>query len=381
MMTIVKNQSLAEEITQNTFYKAMTAKHTYEGKSSEFTWLCSIAKNLAIDECRKNTKYASFDEASSEVSFDMVDNYEDQDKALQIHLILHELQEPYKEVFQLRVFGELSFHRLELSLVKQRTGQELLITEHVKKSGRNWIMKISCNIIEDLLPLYVDDMVSEDSRQLVEEHLKACPTCRRMQEEIMRENHLTDVKKGSDSVQTNKMEAELLKKIRCKIRKKRIVSVLLAVAIVLAAGGIGHYWYYDKENYISWDEANISVKDGKVYSTVNPLGRMKSILSVDQKNMFYMLSETMWTHKEYPSDSNTENELWNLQDFQEAYERGADTVTDETSFPTGIEHVYYVDPENVKEAFKLWDYQDEPEKAQQKEEELAAKCHLIWSAY
>ena len=122
-------------------------------------------------------------------------------------------------------------------------------------------MKISCNIIEDLLPLYVDDMVSEDSRQLVEEHLKACPTCRRMQEEIMRENHLTDVKKGSDSVQTNKMEAELLKKIRCKIRKKRIVSVLLAVAIVLAAGGIGHYWYYDKENYISWDEANISVKD------------------------------------------------------------------------------------------------------------------------
>lgn len=83
-------------------------------------------------------------------------------------------------------------------------------------------MKISCNIIEDLLPLYVDDMVSEDSRQLVEEHLKACPTCRRMQEEIMRENHLTDVKKGSDSVQTNKMEAELLKKIRCKIRKKRI---------------------------------------------------------------------------------------------------------------------------------------------------------------
>lgn len=90
----------------------MTAKHTYEGKSSEFTWLCSIAKNLAIDECRKNTKYASFDEASSEVSFDMVDNYEDQDTALQIHLILHELQEPYKEVFQLRVFGELSFSQI-----------------------------------------------------------------------------------------------------------------------------------------------------------------------------------------------------------------------------------------------------------------------------
>lgn len=102
-------------------------------------------------------------------------------------------------------------------------------------------MKISCNIIEDLLPLYVDDMVSEDSRQLVEEHLKACPTCRRMQEEIMRENHLTSVGKSSKSIQTNRTEIEPLKKIRHKIRKKRIASVFLAVILVVAAGGIGHY--------------------------------------------------------------------------------------------------------------------------------------------
>ena len=201
-----------------------------------------------------------------------------------------------------------------------------------------------------------------------------------MQEEMMRENCLSAGRKDGNSAQINKTEAEPLKKIRRRIRKKRILSVILAVALVAAAGGIGHYWYYDKENYISWDEANISVKDGKVYSIVNPLGRMKSVLSVDQKNMFYMLSETMWTRKEYPSDVNAENELWNLQDFQNAYERGADESTDETSLPTGIEKVYYVDPENVKEAFALWDYQDEPEKAQQKEDELAAKCHLIWSA-
>ena len=51
-------------------------------------------------------------------------------------------------------------------------------------------MKISCNIIEDLLPLYVDDMVSEDSRQLVEEHLKECTTCQKMMEEMKKENSL-----------------------------------------------------------------------------------------------------------------------------------------------------------------------------------------------
>ena len=241
-------------------------------------------------------------------------------------------------------------------------------------------MKITCNIIEDLLPLYVDDMVSEDSRKLVEEHLKGCPACRKMQEEMMRENRLTAGIKDGNSVQINKTEAESLKKIRRRIRKKRILSVILAVVLVAAAGGAGHYWYYDKENYISWDAANISVKDGKVYSTVSPLGRLKSILSVDQKNMFYMMSETMWTRRQYPSDPATENELWSLQDFQEAHDRSDDAVTDETSLPSGIENVYYVDPENVKEACKLWDYQDDPQEAQKKAEELAAKSHLIWSA-
>ena len=383
LLSLSHNTHIAEELTQETFFKALKKVDDFRGDCDLRVWLCQISKNTYYDYQKKNKKYVPESQEETEDIFtsDLLQNFSDKETAFRFTRFCTDFRNRTKKFFPFVCLENCHLVQFPRCLAKAKAGQELLITEHVKKSGRNWIMKISCNIIEDLLPLYVDDMVSEDSRQLVEEHLKACPTCRRMQEEIMRENHLTDVKKGSDSVQTNKMEAELLKKIRCKIRKKRIASVLLAVAIVLAAGGIGHYWYYDKENYISWDEANISVKDGKVYSTVNPLGRMKSILSVDQKNMFYMLSETMWTHKEYPSDSNTENELWNLQDFQEAYERGADTVTDETSFPTGIEHVYYVDPENVKEAFKLWDYQDEPEKAQQKEEELAAKCHLIWSAY
>ena len=115
-MTIVKSRSVAEEVTQNTFFKAMTARRSYEGKASELTWLCSIAKNLAIDECRKNSKFAELDEDTLETSESMADTVEDkvedQDTALRIHLVLHELQEPYKEVFQLRVFGELPFSQI-----------------------------------------------------------------------------------------------------------------------------------------------------------------------------------------------------------------------------------------------------------------------------
>lgn len=112
-MTIIKNQSLAEEITQNTFYKAMTAKKSFEQRSSELTWLCSIAKRLAADECRKNQKVTELDETSAEDHRkDLTEAVEDKETALQIHLILHKLQEPYKEVFQLRVFGELPFSQI-----------------------------------------------------------------------------------------------------------------------------------------------------------------------------------------------------------------------------------------------------------------------------
>lgn len=128
VVTIVKDQSLAEEITQNTFFKAMTAKRTYEGKASELTWLCSIAKNLAMDECRKNSKYAELDEEMLEQPDIMTKAVEDKDTALRIHLVLHELEEPYKEVFQLRVFGELPF--AQIGMIFGKTENWARVTYH-----------------------------------------------------------------------------------------------------------------------------------------------------------------------------------------------------------------------------------------------------------
>ena len=65
-----------------------------------------------IDDTENIKLQKEYKDSKSCVGIIMVDNYEDQDTALQIHLILHELQEPYKEVFQLRVFGELSFSQI-----------------------------------------------------------------------------------------------------------------------------------------------------------------------------------------------------------------------------------------------------------------------------
>ena len=39
-------------------------------------------------------------------------------------------------------------------------------------------MKNECSIVQDILPLYVEDMVSEDTAGFVKEHLRGCPECR-----------------------------------------------------------------------------------------------------------------------------------------------------------------------------------------------------------
>ena len=40
--------------------------------------------------------------------------------------------------------------------------------------------KINCNVIQDILPLYIDDVVSDDTKELVEEHLQNCEICQRV---------------------------------------------------------------------------------------------------------------------------------------------------------------------------------------------------------
>ena len=121
-VSLAKNCELAEEITQNTFYKAVSAKAQFKGKSHELTWLCSIAKNLYYDELRNNQRIADVSEISEFSSNENIErSITDSDMAFRIHLVLHRLDEPYKEVFQLRVFGELSFAQIAAIFGKTET--------------------------------------------------------------------------------------------------------------------------------------------------------------------------------------------------------------------------------------------------------------------
>lgn len=132
VMTLAGKQCMAEEITQEAFYRAFTAKNAFRGESNAMTWLCAIARNLFYDEMRrqsKSTKALPDMDADSGVNIER--EVEDRDTSYRIHLALNELEEPYRRVFGLRIFGELSFR--EIGGICEKTENWARVTYHRAK--------------------------------------------------------------------------------------------------------------------------------------------------------------------------------------------------------------------------------------------------------
>ena len=128
-----RDEQLAEELTQETIYRALKSIHMFRGDSDMRVWLCSIAKNLFFTYCKKQ-KHVTYDEThENDVAEEklFVQMVEDRETALQVHKILHELKEPYKEIFSLRVFGELSFK--EIASLFQKSEHWSCVTYHRAK--------------------------------------------------------------------------------------------------------------------------------------------------------------------------------------------------------------------------------------------------------
>lgn len=109
-LALTRDAHAAEELTQETFFKAMQALDGFRGDCSVKTWLCGIAKNAFLSE-RRRKRPEPLDELPEQP--DAAAGPEalalDRDASRRLHRALHDLPEPYKEVFTLRVFGQLSF--------------------------------------------------------------------------------------------------------------------------------------------------------------------------------------------------------------------------------------------------------------------------------
>lgn len=109
---LCRNESEAQDITQETFLKAMQEKNGFKGNSSVYTWLCAIAKNVWLEKMRKQNRLIPMEEEMPEHGNSIEEKISNEDTAMQVHKLLHTIEEPYKEVFSLRVFGQLSFAKI-----------------------------------------------------------------------------------------------------------------------------------------------------------------------------------------------------------------------------------------------------------------------------
>ena len=100
---------LAEELTQETFYQAIKQWRRFQGQSDIGTWLCAIARNQYYLILRKPTT-VPLDQTPEPRTDDFTQSIADRGLAMEAYQILHHLPEPYREVFTLRIFCELS-HR------------------------------------------------------------------------------------------------------------------------------------------------------------------------------------------------------------------------------------------------------------------------------
>lgn len=111
-LTLCKNQKLAEEITQETFVKALDNFDSFKGTCKVNTWLCQIAKNHYFNILDKNKKIDYDSKIEESVTENFVNLLIDHEDSAKLHKLLHILSEPYKEVFTLRIFAELSFAQI-----------------------------------------------------------------------------------------------------------------------------------------------------------------------------------------------------------------------------------------------------------------------------
>ncbi|MBR5792305.1 MAG: zf-HC2 domain-containing protein [Ruminiclostridium sp.] len=93
--------------------------------------------------------------------------------------------------------------------------------------------KLTCPIVRDLLPLYIDQVVSPETAQAVEDHLEGCPDCRGEYESLK-----ADLPVLAEEMDTSRQFGDMMK----KVKKKETLRILLAV-VLLAAAMSGYFWW------------------------------------------------------------------------------------------------------------------------------------------
>ena len=243
-------------------------------------------------------------------------------------------------------------------------------------------MKITCDVIQDLMPSYIDGILSEDSKALVEEHMGTCQECRKMLE-IMKEEQGKEQAQMISSVASgaqrrageaeNTGSAAALKKIRRKLIIRRVLTAAVAVILTLIAAAAGYNHWYFNEKYMTLENSGMYVKNNRLYSSNNLINRMKVQYTEDGKTEFVYAIDAP-----YAGTLELKGDDMLLQDFSKKTE---EVSPEDDSTPETVKEVYYMSAEAEKKSLELTELEakGELEAAGKIVDEMKQESKLLWS--
>ncbi|MBR0512408.1 MAG: sigma-70 family RNA polymerase sigma factor [Ruminococcus sp.] len=121
LFSLCRNEHLAQDLLQDVMLKAVTGFDKFRGDSSVKTWRFTIAKNLYLNHVKRaDNRNLPIEEDLLRSEDNLEERIMDQSQVLHIHRLVHSLDDPYREVFTLRVFAELKFD--DIGAVFGKTG-------------------------------------------------------------------------------------------------------------------------------------------------------------------------------------------------------------------------------------------------------------------
>ena len=114
LFCLTHNSDISEELTQETFYRAVKKINTFKGDCKISVWLCQIAKHIWYDELKKNKKIEDIGDdivliqAKDEIENKVILN----ESKLELYRRIQKLDKTTREVIYLRITGELSFKEI-----------------------------------------------------------------------------------------------------------------------------------------------------------------------------------------------------------------------------------------------------------------------------
>ena len=112
LLGLSQSPDLAEELTAETFYQAYLHIDSFQERCEIDTWLCQIAKNAYYKELKRRSRHLPQSKTEDLPASDVFQTLENRQQALRLHKLLHTMKDPYREVFTLHIFGELTFKEI-----------------------------------------------------------------------------------------------------------------------------------------------------------------------------------------------------------------------------------------------------------------------------